>query len=52
MLGAIVQGSEADRWLSAPNAMLGGACPADKIRQGRTRQVVEILASVQESIHV
>ena len=52
MLGAIVQGSEAERWLAAPNVMLGGARPVDKIRQGKTRQVIEILTVVQESIYV
>jgi hypothetical protein len=52
MLNAIVQGSEAERWLAAPNAMLGGARPVDKIRQGKTRQVIELLTIVQESIHV
>ena len=52
MLGAIVQKSEAERWLAAPNPMLGGARPVDKIRQGKTRQVIEILTAVQESIYV
>ncbi len=52
MLGGIVQGREAERWLAAPNAMLGGARPVDKIRQGKTRQVIEILIIVQESIHI
>lgn len=52
MLGGIVQQSEAERWLAAPNAMLRGARPVDKIRQGKTRQVIELLTTVQESIHV
>ena len=52
MLNAIVQGSEAERWLAAPNTMLGGARPVDKIRQGKTRQVIEVLTAVQEGIYV
>ncbi len=51
ILDTVVQGSEAERWLAAPNAMLGGARPVDKIRQGKTRQVIEILALVQEGIY-
>ncbi len=52
MLSALVEANEVDRWLSAPNAMLGGARPLDKIRQGKTRQVTEIMALVQEGIYV
>lgn len=52
MLGGIVQGSEAERWLTAPNVRLGGVRPMDKIRQGKTRQVIEILTAVHESIYV
>ncbi len=52
MLNAIVQDSEVERWLAAPNAVLGGVRPIDKIRQGKTRQVIELLTVVQESIHV
>ena len=52
MLSAIVQGGEAKRWLAAPNAMLGGARPVDKIRQGKTRQVIELLTTIQEGIYV
>ena len=52
MLGAIVQESEVERWLAAPNAVLGGVRPIDKIRLGKTRQVIELLAVVQESIYV
>lgn len=52
ILSTIVEESEVSRWLAAPNMMLRGARPIDKIRQGRSRQVIEILTAVQESIHV
>ena len=51
-LSGIVETSEIDRWLSVPNPLLGGHRPLDKIKQGKTNQVMEILAAVQEGIYV
>ncbi len=51
-LSGIVETREADRWLSVPNPLLGGHRPVDKIKQGKTSQVMEILAAVQEGIYV
>ena len=52
ILKGLVAAKEAERWLSAPNALLGGICPADSIKQGKTNQVIEILARLEEGIHV
>lgn len=51
-LRGIVETKEIDRWLSAPNTLLDGSRPVDSIKQGRTKQVLEIVALVQEGIHV
>lgn len=51
-LRGLVEIKEAERWLVAPNALLGGVCPIDSIKQGNANQVREILAGVEEGIHV
>ncbi len=51
-LRRLVQAPEAERWLTAPNARLGGLCPLDSIKQGKSQQVRELLACLEEGIHV
>jgi len=52
LLSTIVKKAEGDRWLAAPNMMLGNCCPLDAIKRGRTQQVREILARLAEGIYV
>lgn len=52
VLGTLVQTQEADRWLAAPNALLGGDSPLNCIRQGRTRQVKELVERLAQGLYV
>ncbi|MDQ2686833.1 MAG: MbcA/ParS/Xre antitoxin family protein [Armatimonadota bacterium] len=51
-LREFVKEHEADRWLSAPNDLLGGASPCDAIARGQTERVSEILVRLEEGIYV
>lgn len=52
LLSRIVKKVEGDRWLVAPNLMLGGSCPLDAIKKGKTQHVIEILSRLAEGIYV
>ena len=52
VLSTIVQKAEANRWLAAPNVLLGGISPLKKIMTGETKQVREILARLEEGVYV
>ena len=52
ILSGLVEKNEVDRWLNAPNPMLDDDCPLDSIKLGKTQQVIEMLASLQEGIYV
>lgn len=52
VLDTLVQAGEADRWLAAPNALLGGDSPLDCIRQGQTRQVKELVERLAQGLSV
>lgn len=51
-LSGLVETAEIDRWLAAPNVVLGGVRPADAVQEGRAAQVLEVLARVQEGLYV
>ena len=52
LLNGLVETKEVERWLSAPNALLGGSRPIDSIKRGKTSRVVEILVWLEEGIYV
>jgi len=52
VLDTVVQTQEADRWLAAPNALLDGDSPLDCIRQGRTRQLKELVERLTQGLYV
>lgn len=51
-LSGLVETAEVDRWLAAPNVVLGGVRPADAVQEGRAAQVLEALARVQEGLYM
>lgn len=51
-LSGLVETAEVDRWLAAPNVVLGGVRPADAVQEGRAAQVLEVLARVQEGLYM
>jgi uncharacterized protein (DUF2384 family) len=50
-LRGLVQETEAERWLYAPNPTLDGASPRDLIEQGETERVLELIATVEHGIY-
>lgn len=48
----LVREPEADRWLAAPNDLLGGASPCDAIARGQTERVSEMLIRLEEGIYM
>ena len=43
---------EARIWLLSPNKLLGGATPADRIKQGRTDDVFALLDQLRSGAYV
>lgn len=46
------QADEAHLWLFSPHKRLGGRRPADLIRQGRTEEVLQIIAQLKDGAYV
>lgn len=51
-LRSLVKETEVERWLSAPNALLGGVSPQEAIARGQASRVSEILVRLEEGIYV
>ncbi len=52
VLNGLVEPVETDRWLAAPNQLLNGNSPLESIRQGKARQVKELVERLNQGIYV
>ena len=51
-LSEIVTTEEAERWIYAPNPVFDNARPVDLVRQGKITEVLQVITTVAEGIHV